>query len=45
MSEILEKYKGKKIIVALPGDSFSGDFLINLILLKESHINQLSHQT
>lgn len=33
MSEILEKYKGKKIIVALPGDSFSGDFLINLILL------------
>jgi len=33
MSEILKKYKGKRIVIALPGDSFSGDFLINLVIL------------
>lgn len=31
MSEILEKYEGKKLILCLPGNSYSGDFLKNII--------------
>lgn len=31
MSETLEKYSGKRLILCLPGNSYSGDFLKNII--------------